>query len=141
MEIKDIKGYLKDKDILTILAESTYMPTEEKLKDRAERYMNDNSITVLGAHIDDKLYGIIIFAYEGSDKIGILDIAVLKESQKQGVGHQMIKCIKEIYKPICILAETDEDAVGFYRKIGFKVKSLGEKYPGIIRYKCKCTYE
>lgn len=28
-------------------------------------------------------------------------------------------------------------AVNFYRKVGFKVKSLGEKYPGIIRYECK----
>nr|WP_201024033.1 hypothetical protein [Paenibacillus sp. 32O-W] len=28
-------------------------------------------------------------------------------------------------------AETDKDAVDFYRKIGFHVTTLGEKYPGI----------
>ena len=33
-----------------------------------------------------------------------------------------------------IEAETDKEAVEFYKKIGFQVKSLGEKYPGIERF-------
>lgn len=137
MEILDIKAHLKDENILAILAESTYMSTEEKLNARAEKYMNDDRIVVWGANVADKFHGIIILSCKENDNIEILDIAVLKESQKQGIGHRMIKCIKESYKPISILAETDDDAVDFYRKIGFKVQSLGERYPGIIRYECK----
>ena len=36
---------------------------------------------------------------------------------------------------------TDDEAVEFYKKIGFQVKSLGEKYPGVERFCCylKCS--
>ena len=46
MKLVNIKEKLKDKEILTILAESTYMPTKEKLNARAEKYMNDDRIIV-----------------------------------------------------------------------------------------------
>lgn len=35
-----------------------------------------------------------------------------------------------------IQAETDQEAVGFYRKAGFVITSLGEKYPGVERFSC-----
>lgn len=35
-----------------------------------------------------------------------------------------------------IRAETDKDAVGFYKKNGFTITSLGEKYPGVERFDC-----
>ena len=73
---------------------------------------------------------------EGNE-LYLLDVAVLKDSQNQGIGRAMIKYVQKTYKPSCIIAETDDDAVNFYRKIGFKVKGLGEKYPGITRYECK----
>jgi ribosomal protein S18 acetylase RimI-like enzyme len=33
-------------------------------------------------------------------------------------------------------AETDSEALAFYRRIGFRVESLGEKYPGVERFRC-----
>lgn len=44
MKLVNIKEKLKDKEILTILAESIYMPTKEKLNTRAEKYRNDDRI-------------------------------------------------------------------------------------------------
>lgn len=38
-------------------------------------------------------------------------------------------------------AETDKNAVNFYRKIGFNITSLGEKYPGVERFKCTLNKE
>ena len=35
-----------------------------------------------------------------------------------------------------MIAETHKDAVIFYRNIGFEIKSLGEKYPGVERFQC-----
>lgn len=32
-----------------------------------------------------------------------------------------------------ITAETDHDAIAFYRRYGFEIQSLGEKYPGVER--------
>lgn len=42
----------------------------------------------------------------------------------------MIKEVVRIYQLTYIEAETDDGAVEFYKRIGFQVKSLGEKYPG-----------
>ena len=36
-----------------------------------------------------------------------------------------------------ITAETDRDAVEFYRRVGFEVESLGEQYPGTERFLCR----
>ena len=35
-----------------------------------------------------------------------------------------------------LVAETDSDAVGFYRACGFEVTGLGERYPGVHRFRC-----
>ncbi|NYE04281.1 ribosomal protein S18 acetylase RimI-like enzyme [Bacillus niacini] len=47
----------------------------------------------------------------------------------------MISSILEMYPSVH--AETDSDAVEFYRKYGFKITSLGEKYPGVERLLCE----
>jgi ribosomal protein S18 acetylase RimI-like enzyme len=36
-----------------------------------------------------------------------------------------------------MVAETDNEAVEFYRATGFRVTSLGEKYPGVERYRAR----
>lgn len=137
MEIKNIKENLKSEELLEILAESVYMPTAERLNSRAEAYINNSDIIVLGASMNNRFLGIIVLDYMGDDELVILDIAVLKSIQKQGIGRTLIEYVKATYQPKCITAETDDDAIDFYRKIGFTVKSLGEKYPEIIRYECK----
>lgn len=37
-------------------------------------------------------------------------------------------------------AETDLEAVDFYRKCGFTVATLGEKYPGVQRFSCRWSH-
>lgn len=137
MEIINIKEKLKNEELLEILAESVYMPTAERLNSRAEAYINNSDIIVLGASMNNRFLGIIVLDYMGDDELVILDIAVLKSIQKQGIGRTLIEYVKETYQPKCITAETDDDAIDFYRKIGFTVKSLGEKYPEIVRYECQ----
>ncbi|EOR21192.1 N-acetyltransferase GCN5 [Niallia nealsonii AAU1] len=51
----------------------------------------------------------------------------------------MIKFLSKQYT--FISAETDNDAVGFYRKNGFKITSLGEKYPIVEWFLCIYTNE
>jgi ribosomal protein S18 acetylase RimI-like enzyme len=36
------------------------------------------------------------------------------------------------------IAETDDDAVGFYMRLGFTIEPLPPRYPGVTRY--RCTY-
>jgi len=69
----------------------------------------------------------------------IKHIAVCPEERGNGVGSKLINFILEESSLKTIIAETDKDAVDFYRKFGFKVASLGEKYPGVERLFCEFT--
>ena len=48
----------------------------------------------------------------------------------------MIAQLLEKYNPDKLIAETDQEAVEFYRNTGFVVYSLGELYPGVERFRC-----
>jgi len=61
---------------------------------------------------------------------------VIPELRLRGIAKEMIDCVIDKHKIKTLFAETDMDAVGFYRKCGFSINSLGEKYPGTERYKC-----
>ncbi|TFD94546.1 N-acetyltransferase [Jeotgalibacillus sp. R-1-5s-1] len=67
----------------------------------------------------------------------IKHIAVCPKERGYGIGSKMINFLLERYSFTSILAETDIDAVEFYRNFGFKITSLGEKYPGVERFQCE----
>ena len=51
-------------------------------------------------------------------------------------GSKMISFIKVKHPVPFVIAETDKEAVIFYENYGFKITSLGEKYPGVERFQC-----
>nr|WP_301173380.1 GNAT family N-acetyltransferase [Brevibacillus nitrificans] len=57
-------------------------------------------------------------------------------NREHGYGSQLIDLLIQKYKRKMIAAETDQEAVGFYRKYGFQIKSLGEKYTGVEQFHC-----
>lgn len=69
----------------------------------------------------------------------IRHIAVAGNCRDRGIGSRMIEQVIKLHGIQEIFAETDVDAVDFYRKSGFNIKSLGEKYPGRERYYCAKT--
>lgn len=136
-QIIDIKQILKTPDVLAVLSESVGMPTEEKLKKRAQFYINNNNVVAFGYISDGVVLGLIVLDISNKEEIVILDIAVSIDNQHIGIGRKLIKHVLAYLNPIMIIAETDDDAVDFYRKFGFIIKNLSEKYPNIIRYECK----
>ncbi|PGM91460.1 GNAT family N-acetyltransferase [Bacillus cereus] len=71
-----------------------------------------------------------------TNRARICHIAVSKKYRNQGIALQMIKEIIRKHELTYIEAETDKEAVGFYKKCNFKIESLGEKYPGVERFYC-----
>ena len=53
----------------------------------------------------------------------------------------MIDKLIQIYSVKLVSAETDKDAVNFYKRYGFSIISLGEKYPGVERFYCEYRFE
>lgn len=94
--------------------------------------------------IENELYSVsnnecivgIVGLISTEQEVVIKHIAIQNHIQNKGLGTEIINEIHQLFPKRKLVAETDNDAVGFYIKLGFKIISLGEKYPGIIRYKC-----
>ncbi|PFY73304.1 GNAT family N-acetyltransferase [Bacillus wiedmannii] len=106
-------------------------PSETSLK-KAVLYYESNKGT-LYRYEEEACIGIEII---GANKARICHIAVVPQYRHKGIALQMIKEVSRMHQLTYLQAETDDEAVEFYKKIGFQVKSLGEKYPGIERFHC-----
>ena len=140
-QIVEAKSILKNKNLLAVLAESVYNPTEERLISRADKYIINPNTAVYTNKENDTYKGIIVIDISNINAIEILDIAVSASFQKSGIGSSLINHCINMFHPDEIIAETDDDAVEFYKKYGFDILSLGDKYRvGIMRYQCtlKC---
>ncbi|MBP2100714.1 GNAT family N-acetyltransferase [Enterococcus rivorum] len=86
-----------------------------------------------------ELLGIIIIEQKDAQTIIIQGIACELTFRNQGIGRKMVNYIIDICQPTTILAETDDDAIDFYKKLGFNMEMQKEKYPENTRYLCKLT--
>lgn len=133
--IVDVKHCLCDKNLYSILAPSVFNPTPERLLNRAEKYQK-NKKTGAYAYKDAGEYkGIIVFEIVNSSAT-ILDIAVKPECQRNGIGSKLIDFIFNQFEIDKVIAETDDDAVEFYKKCGFIITHVKE-LSGIKRYICE----
>ena len=106
-----------------------------KVDQEYENYLKSLNRQLYGFELEGEFVGCV-----GIEVISLLEceikhIAVSSVQRGKGIGSKMINYITEQY-PL-IFAETDNDAIDFYRNFGFDITSLGEKYPGVERYLCK----
>ncbi|MBD0380794.1 GNAT family N-acetyltransferase [Paenibacillus sedimenti] len=134
----EVKSRLEESQIQELLGYSVF-PDPEDLDSTIELYKNDSELLLFGYESEGVMVGIIGFRLNGSNEMTLTHLAVEPESRGVGFGRGIILEIIEEAKPARIVAETDEEAVEFYRNIGFVINSLGEVYPGVERF--RCTYE
>ena len=118
--ICDVKEKLSDSAILDLLAPSVFNPTPERLLSRAEKYQADDNTSVYAYSEIGEYKGIVVFKIK-EQTVEILDIAVKPEYQGKGIGSRLIDYIFSKFSINKIIAETDDEAIGFYKKYGFTV--------------------
>ena len=118
--ICDVKEKLSDSAILDLLAPSVFNPTPERLLSRAEKYQADDNTSVYAYSENGEYKGIVVFKIK-EQTVEILDIAVKPEYQGKGIGSRLIDYIFSKFSINKIIAETDDEAIGFYKKYGFTV--------------------
>ena len=91
---------------------------------------------MLGIEQDGELAGCIGVELSADGCAVIHNIATAVEFRERGFGRAMIAAVVEQFQLRQLVAETDVDAVGFYRRCGFEITSLGERYPGVERFRC-----
>ncbi len=134
--IVDVKDCLHDRRILSVISHSVYRPTEEKLMALADKFESDRDIHTFACDDDGEFCGVIVLKGMGNGEFEIRSIAVDPSFRNRGIASILISHAVDTLECSLLKAETDEDAVGFYRKYGFHIESLGEKYPGTVRYLC-----
>ena len=131
----DVKSSLFDPEVLTLLKPSVYNPTPERLKHRAEKYSADKNTFVYACKIDGVYVGIVVLKTENGTA-EILDIAVNPKYRKKGIGKSLIDFILNQFPVDTITAETDNEAVEFYKRCEFDVIGFGMKRNN-KRYICR----
>ncbi|MEE8419112.1 MAG: GNAT family N-acetyltransferase [Dehalococcoidales bacterium] len=127
-------------DIKTILALAVGNPTPEKLQKLVDEYCISDSRTIYSAIQNDKIIGIIGIDCTQRPNGLISHLAVLQESRTQGIARHLIGYTAELLELTGIEAETDQDAVDFYRACGFETEEIESRYPGVGRFRCIKRY-
>jgi ribosomal protein S18 acetylase RimI-like enzyme len=120
-------------ELPNIIAPSIGVPTEEKIKKVLAEYTAANNHLV-GCFSSKKLIGVIGIEIQGGNGI-IKHIAVSPEHRMKNVGKQLIIHVARHFTLQLITAEIDDEAIGFYKRCGFKCDTFEGQY--VRRYTCK----
>jgi ribosomal protein S18 acetylase RimI-like enzyme len=134
----DIKPKIDDSNIQELIGLAVF-PDPERINEAIDAYRNEKELEIMGYEWVEQIIGIVGYHMNDNGILELRHIAVTPEEQGKGFGRGIILELLHLKDPKVITVETDEETVDFYRSIGFTIESLGEKYPGVERF--KCTYE
>jgi ribosomal protein S18 acetylase RimI-like enzyme len=130
----DLHNRLQHEYIRELIGYSVF-PDQEEVVSAVEMYRSDRH-HLMGYALDDEIIGVIGYESLPDKVVKIHHLAVDPEFRGLGYGRGMILELIDLIEPKKIIVETDDDAVDFYRNIGFEIVSLGEKYPNVETYAC-----
>lgn len=133
-----IKDRMDEPEIQELLSYSVF-PDPDHLEQAVRDYQEQDDLQLYGLESEEELVGLIGFRHMGDGEVKIEHISVKPERRGEEFGRGLVLELIAEVKPKKIIVETDEEAVEFYRRIGFEIQSLGEMYPGTERY--RCTYD
>ena len=101
------------------------------------RYRSSPNLHVLGFERGTRTLAMIAIEAEEKGRAVVQQIVVQPELRGHGLGRALIQGAQSRLGLSGISAETDQQAVGLYERVGLRVSSLGEKYPGVERFLCR----
>ncbi|MDX8342132.1 GNAT family N-acetyltransferase [Rossellomorea sp. YZS02] len=131
--MEEIRDRSMHREVRTLLSFAT---SEERVEGEYDLYIQSANRRLFGFTAGVDLIGCIGVEFLDGNRCEVKHIAVMPEYRGKGIGNRMVDYITNLSSCSCITAETDRDAVLFYKKIGFEILSLGEKYVGVDRFRC-----
>lgn len=94
-------------------------------------------LTTVGVVDGGTVVGFVAYD-EQTSPLTIEYIATAPERRGTGVGESLIRQVRAAHPAADIFAETDDDAIGFYRRVGFSHRSAppDPRWPERPRYAC-----
>jgi ribosomal protein S18 acetylase RimI-like enzyme len=129
-----------ENEVFVVLGDAIFEATIEKVKMIIHEFCTNNKKEILGYFMNGRLIGII--GIEINEEIEIKYIGVEKNNRKNGIGTKLINFLRKLNNQN-IFAETDDDAIYFYKKYGFTCEALIKNYNGqeVKRYRCSIKSE
>ncbi|WP_244946842.1 GNAT family N-acetyltransferase [Planococcus soli] len=134
--IKEIVSNQLDPTLVNLFS---YVISQDRIAGEYEKYITSENRKLYGILVENNFIGIIGFEFTNLDVCEIRHIAVSPKFRGKRIGSDMINFVRESHSFMELSAETDKDAVGFYRNYGFAITRLGEKYVGVERFWCVFT--
>ena len=131
------RDWLTSEEAFSIYAPCMYQPKYEDFVAQMEEYFSDPSVKIFVCETEGDKAGILVLKEDGYEA-EILGIAVKMDQRKKGVGKDMVYQVMESEHLRRITAQTDDDAIGFYRNSGFEAEKVVIEYPdgAAVRYNC-----
>lgn len=124
-----------------VYAPCMYIPSYEKYTAMMEGLLHDAACRVFMCLEGGEMCGIIALELMPDGSAEIRGIAVREDMRHRGIGSFMVRGAVREVNVRSLTAETDDDAVGFYRQSGFSVSRFMRHFDDgdVIRYKCVLT--
>lgn len=131
------RDWLTSEEAFSIYASCMYHPTFDDYVAQMEEYFSDPSVKIFVCENAGEKAGILVLKEDGSEA-EILGIAVKENQRKKGLGKDMVFQVMEAEGLKRITAQTDDDAIEFYRRSGFEAEKVVIEYPdgAAVRYNC-----
>jgi len=129
--------WLLSEEAFSIYASCMYHPTYKDYKAHMEDNLHDSSKKVFVYEDQGRKTGMLVLKFS-EDTAEIIGIVVSGNTRRKGIGKQLIQCVMESENLESVMAQTDDDSIGFYRKCGFLEEKTIIEYPNgsAVRYDC-----
>lgn len=138
-QVTDFNEIYLNKDIADLLGTAMFNPTFGKIQNVAQSIYAKTQGRFYACYIESVLVGVIGLSKIDNDKLIIKHIAVSSTFKRQKIASTMLDFIIERERVDVVEAETDDDAVSFYKGYGFSIKKL--PYNDATGQRYQCIYE
>ena len=130
--------WLFSQEAFNIYSSCMYKPTYERYRNIMKQFVSKPYIKIFVCEVNNREEGLLVLDKSNSDS-EIIGIAVSEKCRHNGYGKYMIQQVMNLEQLEVLSAQTDDDAVGFYRRCGFTVETEIKKYSnGVMnRYNCE----
>lgn len=109
----------------------------QKIRTTVNYYRDDPAVMLLVATDRGEPVAAVGYTVEEA-AITLLHIATIQSARRTGLGRRLLTEVRRAATAgLPLIAETDADGMGFYAATGFTITALGEKYPGVQRFRAR----
>lgn len=136
--IVDLRNEFVSSEVYDIYSACMYMPTWEKFCEQAIQFMSDDLVSLFGFVHNNDILGVLVIRKDYQQNAEIKGIAVSISHRQMGIGRKLIEFAFQVLRIKALLAETDDDAILFYKHCGFEAVEVVKYYEGkkYRRYEC-----